>query len=261
MAAGVHLQAEQLNALVAGFLWPLFRIAAFVGAAPVLGARTVPARVKVAVAVVLTLVLYPLLPPVPALDPLSGAAVLVVAHQVLVGAAMGLVLQMVFNIFVLGGQVIAYQMGLGFASMVDPASGTQVPVVSQFYVLMATLVFFALGGHLALVQWLLDSFRDLPVGAGGLGGDGLWALVLWGGGLYAGAVRVALPAIGAILVLNLTFGVVTRAAPQFNVFSIGFPVTLLMGFVVMLATLGVVLPKVGDFLAAGLALGRRVLGG
>lgn len=255
------LASSEIMSWVGSFMWPLFRIAALVGVAPVFGARTVPVTAKVAFAFVLTLVIAPISPPVPVVDPISGEAVLIVLNQLLIGAAMGLALQMVFAMFIVGGQIMAFQMGLGFASMVDPSSGTQVPVVSQFYVIILTLVFLALDGHLTFISVVAESFHTLPIGVNGLSSDGLWALVTWGGNMYAGAVQIALPAIASLLLINLTFGIVTRAAPQFNIFSIGFPVTMVAGFFIMLATLTAVLPQIKQQLASAFALMRGVAGG
>jgi len=211
--------------------------------------------------VVLTMLVFPLLPPPPVVDPLSGEALLITINQVLIGAAMGLALQFLFAMFVMGGQIIAFQMGLGFAAMVDPASGTQVPVVSQFYVITLTLVFLALNGHLVVIEVLAESFRTLPIGAGGLGKDGLWAIATWGSQLYSGAVKIALPTIASLLMINLTFGVVTRSAPQFNIFSIGFPVTMVAGFFIMVATLMPILPQIERQLLAVFDLIRVLIGG
>lgn len=255
------LASSEIMSWVGSFMWPLFRIAALVAAAPVFGARTVPVSVKVIMAVVFTLIIAPVSPPIPVIDPLSGEAVLVVLNQILIGAAMGLALQMVFAMFIVGGQTIAFQMGLGFASMVDPSSGTQVPVISQFYVIILTLVFLALDGHLTFISVVAESFRTLPIGVNGLSDNGLWALVVWGGNMYSGAVQIALPAIASLLLINLTFGVVTRSAPQFNIFSIGFPVTLVAGFFIMLSTLKAILPQIKLQLVSAFDLMRGIAGG
>jgi len=255
------LTSSEILSWTGNYLWPLFRISALVGVAPVFGARTIPVRVKLIFSVLLTLVVAPLLPAPPAVDPMSGAALLITLNQLLIGIAMGLALQLVFAMFVVGGQIIAFQMGLGFASMVDPNSGTSVPVVGQFYVIVLTLLFLALDGHLVFIDILVDSFRTMPIGVDGLTRDGFWTLAMWGGTMYAGAVQIALPAIAALLLINLTFGVVTRSAPQFNIFSIGFPVTMLAGFFIMLATLTTLLPQVTRHLSAAFDLMRFLANG
>jgi len=226
--------SAEISGLVGSYLWPLFRIAALMSIAPIIGSKLVPVRIRVALAVALTVLVVPLLPHVPPIDPLSANGILVGVQQVLIGVAMGFALQLVFAAFVLGGQVTAMGMGLGFASLNDPATGVVVPTVGQFFTVMITLAFLALNGHLALFELLVDSFRAMPVAPTGLTVDSLWQLVGWGGRMFSGAVLVALPAVAAMLVVNLGFGIMTRAAPQLNIFAVGFPIILTVGFVVLL---------------------------
>ncbi len=145
---------------------------------------------------------------------------------------MGFALRLVYTALDVAGQTIGQLMGLGFASMVDPQNGVQVPVVSQFYTIVAVLLFLAFIGHLVLIEVLVDSFRTLPVGQD-LPPASLWTLATWAGQLFVGAVLIALPAVAALVVINVAFGVITRAAPQLNIFAVGFPVTLMLGFAVM----------------------------
>ena len=162
---------------------------------------------------------------------------MLIAHEILVGVAIGFGVQMIFDALVIGGQTIAMSMGLGFAMMVDPQRGVSVPVVSQFFVIVGILVFLALGGHLALIRLLADSFEVLPVGRF-LDASSLWTVLGWGTQLFAGAVRIALPAVAGLLVVNIAFGVMSRAAPTLNLFAVGFPVTLLLGFLILLLNIG-----------------------
>ncbi len=111
------------------------------------------------------------------------------------------------------------------------------PVVSQFYSIFAILLFLSLNGHLLLIEMVADSFQTLPVSTQGIPLAGLRALTDWGSQMFAGAVLVALPAICALLLVNLAFGVMMRSAPQLNIFAVGFPITLLLGMVIMLVTL------------------------
>lgn len=253
--------SEDIITFISSYMWALVRVTAFVAAAPVISSNSIPAKVKLGFSLVLTLVIVPVVPPPPVVEAISGDALLIVIHQILIGASMGLALQLVFTMFVVGGQVIAYQMGLGFSQMVDPSSGTQVPVVSQFYIIVITLMFFVLNGHLLLVDTLVDSFRTIPVAPNGLSLNGIWSLISWGSNMYAGGVQIALPAIASILLINLTFAVVTRAAPQFNIFTIGFPVTMVMGFFIIMATLSTVLPQFGNQLSNVFELIRTMLKG
>jgi len=233
----------QLSAWMTLYLWPFFRIAALVSIAPIFGTQTVPARAKIMIAVGLTVLVAPLLPAPRFIDPLSWQGLLTTFHQVLIGLAMGFMLTLVFGALVTGGQTVAQLMGLGFSSMMDPQNGVEVPVVGQFYTILATLLFLGLNGHLVLINVLVSSFQTLPVGPTGLSADKVWELVLWSRWLFIAAVTIALPAITALLLVNIAFGVMTRAAPQMNIFAVGFPVTILLGFVVILVSLPYFVPK------------------
>lgn len=261
-AAGfITLTGAQLNAAVAGLVWPFMRISAMLAAVPFFGARRIPVRVRIGLALLLTWFVLPLIPEPPAVPLISLESLLISVQQVLIGVAMGFILQMVFAAFSIAGENIAMGMGLGFASMTDPQYGITVPVVSQYYAILVMLLFLALNGHLVLIYLLVNSFNGLPVGQGGLGPDGLWSLITWGTHMYAAAALVALPAIAALLLVNLAFGVITRAAPQLNIFAVGFPMTILVGFVIILFTLPALTPHVRNLLGSGYALMTRLTGG
>ncbi len=239
----MHFSSTELIAWMGQYLWPFIRIGALLGIAPIFGTRTVPVKVRLGLAVVLTLVIAPIIPTAPAIDPLSMPGMLTTVQQVVVGLAMGFAVTLVFSALITGGQLIAQLMGLGFASMMDPQNGISVPVVGQLYTILATLIFLLLNGHLVLIQVLVESFHIVPVGSVGLSREGIWQLVAWGTWVFAGAVLIALPAIAALLLVNIAFGVLTRAAPQLNIFAVGFPVTIIIGFAVMTVTLPHFLPK------------------
>ncbi len=232
--------------------WPFVRIGMMVTIAPVFGGNLVPVRIKLLFTLLLTWVMLPLIPPVPAIDPLSAASVLITIQQMIIGLAIGFALQLVFAALIVGGQTIAMGMGLGFASMVDPQNGVQVPVIGQYYVVLATLLFLAMNGHLALIGILADSFQSLPIGGGGLGREYYREIAHWGTRLFASGLLVALPAVTAILLVNLAFGVVSRAAPQLNIFGVGFPVTLTLGFIVILVTLPGLFPQMSNMITDAL---------
>ena len=245
--------------MVAKFLWPLMRIGAMFVAVPVFSIRSVPARVRLILSVAITLVVIPMLPTLPEVEILSYQGLMLAVQQVLIGLLTGFVLQLVFAAVVFGGQGIAYSMGLGFASMVDPQSGQQVPVVSQFYVIMATLIFLSANGHLLLIEMLLDSFRTLPIAEDGLQTVDLWSVIAWSSRLFAGGLLLALPVIASLLLVNVSFGVATRAAPQLNIFSVGFPVTLMLGLLLIWLTLPNVLDQFSNILFDAYALLGQLL--
>ncbi len=223
------ISGAQIGQWVGRYLWPFFRIASFVMVVPFLGTQVVPIRVRVGLALLLTVLVVPLLGPVPQADALTARAISITLQQILIGTAMGFAVLMLFQVFVLVGQIISMQMGLGFASMVDPANGVSVPVLSQFYLITVTLLYLATNGHLVVFDVFLESFRTIPIGSGGLAVQNYWILahrMIW---LFASAMVLALPAVTAVLIVNISFGVMTRAAPQMNLFSLGFPISLLFG--------------------------------
>ncbi|MDH5471837.1 MAG: flagellar biosynthetic protein FliR [Gammaproteobacteria bacterium] len=227
---------EQIGGLVGGFFWPFVRISALMMAAPVFGAQLMPVRIRILMAFAISLVAVPLLPPVPFIDPISYPGLLILLQQVLIGVAMGFVFHMVFQALIIAGEAIASTMGLGFARMVDPANGVQVPVISQYLIVMATLLFVILNGHLMLIELVVESFRFLPVGDTGLSAQGYWKIASWGSQMFIGALLVAIPAVSALLVVNISMGIITRAAPQLNIFAVGFPMMILLGFIFLTAT-------------------------
>jgi flagellar biosynthetic protein FliR len=235
--------SADITTWIATLFWPFTRIAAMLAIAPIFGARMVPVRVRLLIALSLTWIVIPLLPQVPTLDPLSAGGVLVTAQQLVIGLAIGFSLQLVFATLIIAGQTIAMGMGLGFAQMVDPQNGVNVPVIGQYYVVVATLLFLAMNGHLALIRVLVDSFQTLPVGVEALTREDLRAVAYWGARMFADAIMVALPAVASILLVNLAFGVVSRSAPQLNIFGVGFPVTLMLGFVILIFAVSSLLPQ------------------
>ncbi|GAP66682.1 flagellar biosynthetic protein fliR [Mizugakiibacter sediminis] len=239
--------------------WPLGRIGGLMLTAPVLGGRNVPARIRAAFALLLALLLAPTLPLQSALpSALAPAGLATMAQQVLIGAAIGFALRLVLEAVAFGGHLVALTMGLSYGEVVDPQSGTSEPMLSQFYLLLATLLFLAMDGHLALIALLGDSFRTLPVGVA-FGADALHALVAFGARLFEGALAVALPAVAAMLVVNMGFGVMSRAAPSLNLFAVGFPVTLSLGFVVVWLSLGGLQAAVASLTDAAFELLRALV--
>lgn len=230
-------EAELLH-LLGIWTWPFLRIAGMVMTAPIMATRVVPGRTRMILTLALCGVIVPLLPTPPPVEILSATGLLVGTQQLLIGAAIGLVIRLVFVVVEIAGQIVAQQMGLGFASLVDPQTGLQVPVLSQFYIILTTLIFFSLDGHLLLIATLVDSFVILPVGLTGIGRGGLDLVLDWSSTLFSGALAIALPIVVALLVINFAFGVMARSAPQLNVFAVGFPVMILFGVFMIYLTLG-----------------------
>ena len=229
--------AAEVSRWVASYMWVLFRVASLLMTMPVFGTQMLPVRIRLYLAMMIAMLITPMIPPVPAIEAFSLATWLVIGEQILIGAAMGFMLQLLFQIHVLAGQIVAMQMGLGFASMNDPSMGISVAVVAQVFTMLVTLLFLAMDGHLVVIEVLAESFITLPIGEGLLATD-FHTLVLRFSWVMAAALLIGLPAITALLIVNLSFGVMMRAAPQLNIFSIGFPLTLVFGLFILWVVLG-----------------------
>ncbi len=224
------------------------RISSMFVAVPLFSIQAVPARVRLILSVVITLVVMPLLPPLPTVEMFSAPGLMVAISQIMIGLTTGFILQLVFATVVFAGQGIALSMGLGFSTMVDPQNGQQVPVISQIYTITATLIFISLDGHLLLIQMLLDSFKSLPIGMEGIAKAGIWDIIEWSGRVFAAGLLLAMPIVAALLLVNIIFGVAARAAPQLQIFSVGFPVTLMLGLLLVWKTLPDVLDQFSGLL-------------
>jgi len=203
-------------------------------------------------------VLAPIIPTMPNPDVLSVAGMVTMTQEIAIGVMMGFLVQLVFDAIALGGQVIGMSMGLGFAVFLDRARGVNIPVLGQLFLMLGMLIFLSLNGHLALIQLLAESFQAWPVSEGNFTQPILWDLLLWTGQMFVYAMKIALPAITAILVVNLAFGVMSRAAPTLNLFAVGFPVAMLLGFAVIFLNMGNLLENVSTFIGESLALLSRL---
>jgi flagellar biosynthetic protein FliR len=248
----------QLPVWLGSVLWAMGRVAGLFLVAPVYGATVLPARIRVGLIVMLTLVLAPMAPA--RVDPLTAEGIATMAGQVLIGAAVGFVLRLTFEAVAFGGQLVAQSMSLGFAEVVNPQGGGSSPVLNQFYLLLVTLLFLAMDGHLRLVALLAESFRTLPPGAGAISPDGLHAVAAFGGQLFSGAVRVALPAMTSLLVVNMGFAAISRAAPAMNLFAVGFPITICLGFIALWLALRSLPGAFGALEESAWSLMRELLG-
>jgi flagellar biosynthetic protein FliR len=213
-----------------GLLWPMLRISALLVAAPIFSLRAVNLRVRIVLAMALTWLVYPL-HDWPVIDPLSASGLLEICNQLMIGMLMGLMLQVVTAAIVVAGQSIANAIGLSMATMIDPNMGN-VPVISQFLLVLATLIFVGLGGHALLLSLVVESFNSLPIGSNLMSTEAMKHVIAWSSMLFLGALLMV-----ALLFINIGLGVATRAAPSLNIFSVGFPAMIFAGFGVLILAL------------------------
>jgi flagellar biosynthetic protein FliR len=241
----ISITTQQWYAWITAFVWPFLRVLGLMLSEPVLSNRNVPVSARVGLAIMVTLVVAPTLAPMPRVDPASAAGVFIAIEQLLIGLAMGFVMRIALTAAETAGQLAGLQMGLGFAVFFDPQSTAQTAVVGQFLGLFAMLLFLSMNGHALVFSALAESFRLLPVAADPINPIGLRVLAEWGGVIFSVGLLIALPVIAALLIANVAVGIMTRAAPQLNIFAVGFPVTLVTGFV----ALYLAIPYVGPALA------------
>jgi flagellar biosynthesis protein FliR len=254
----ISVTSMQLEAWLAAFIFPLARILALVASSPVIGNRQVPARVKVGFAMLVTFLIAPTLNIPPDIEAASGAGLFILLQQILVGLAMGFAMRLVFTAVEMAGDIIGMQMGLGFASFYDPVNSTQTQVIAQFLGIIAALAFLSLNGHLYMLAALAESFQAFPISTNLPSANAMHTLALWGGSIFAHALRLSLPLIAALLITNLALGILTRSAPQLNIFAIGFPITLVVGFATLMLTLPYLAPLLETFMQAGQDMMLRI---
>jgi flagellar biosynthetic protein FliR len=231
----LEVTSTQLHAWMGALLFPFMRIMALVLSAPILGHSSIPMRMRVGLALILAFVAASISPAAVPLD--SPHALVYALREILIGASLGILLQLVFAAAELAGDAIGLQMGLGFAFFVDPQNANQSPLVGSLYSIVAGLLFLALDVHLLVIDGLMESFRALPVDAPLDSPVGLQAVAAAGTEMFRLALSIALPALAALLLANLALGVLSRAAPQLNLFAVGFPATLIIGALVLAPTL------------------------
>ena len=229
----ITVSSNQLLAFIAAFLWPFTRIMGVIMVAPLFGNLAVPPRVKVALGVTMSLLVAPGLTGLPEMDPMSPQAVVILVQQFVIGAAMGFVVRMVFSAVEMAGEVTGMTMGLGFAVFFDPASQGRSSAISQFLALVVLMFYLATNLHLLLLATLADSFSTLPITAMPLGSGLFRGLADWGGHIFSAGLQLALPMVAVLLITNIALGVLTRAAPQLNIFGVGFPVTISVGLLML----------------------------
>jgi flagellar biosynthetic protein FliR len=252
----VSVELSQLYAWINQFSWPFFRILALLGTAPVLGDAAIPIRIKVGFAAVLTIIVAPAIGTMPDISPASFAGILIIAQQVLIGTALGLVMRVAFAAIQTAGEFIGLQMGLSFASFFDPSTGANTAVLSRFLNIIAILLFLALNGHLLVLAGLARTFQIIPVGPATLSPNGWGVLFEWSSQVLISGMLLALPLIIVLLAINLALGILNRTAQQLSVFAVGFPVSLMVGLIL----LAVVLPQSSPFLAHLFQSGYEAMG-
>jgi len=244
MISAMLISDSQIATWISAGWLPFVRISAAMMTAPLFSHRAIPRQIRLGVALMLAMLLMPWQPAMTTFNPLSLQGLLLTANELILGICLGFMLQLVFEAVMFAGQFVATSMGLGFASVIDQQQGISVAVMGQFFMLITMLLFLAMNGHLAFIKLLADSFVAWPVGSAVVQPDTFGVLLTAIGGMLRNALGIALPAVVALLVVQIAMGVMSRAAPTLNLFAVGFPVTLMLGLLVIERTLPALLPQV-----------------
>lgn len=204
----------------------------------IIGSFIVSIQKRAALAFLITILVAPVLPEMPEVELISFKAMIITINQILIGLAVGFVSRIVFETFIVGGQIVAMSSGLGFAQINDPSSGVTVPAVGQFFLMIATLVFLAVDGHLLMIELIIHSFHTMPVSETGLPMINLVEIFKFAGTMFSAGLMMAFAAIISLLLVNLSFGILTKVAPTLNIFAIGFPIILTFGLLILWFTIG-----------------------
>ncbi|MCX7166885.1 MAG: flagellar biosynthetic protein FliR [Rhodocyclales bacterium] len=251
----ISVSSAQLDAWLGLFMFPLTRILALLATAPIFSNAALPMNIRLVVGLAIAFALSTALPAPPSISAGSWLGLAVIGEQLLIGAMMGFALRIAFAALDVAGELIGLQMGLSFATFFDPGSGSETPVISEFLGLLTALIFLAMNGHLLTLTLLAESFTLLPVSATPFHAVALSSLLTAAAMMFSLGVMLALPLITALLVTNISLGVLARVAPALNLFAVGFPVTLALGFIVLLLSL----PYIGAALEAVFTRGFTAL--
>ncbi|MBY0574463.1 MAG: flagellar biosynthetic protein FliR [Undibacterium sp.] len=229
----LSINSNELISMLAAFLWPLTRILGFISVAPPFGNSGVPVQIKIALGVMLALIVAPTLEPLNQIDMLSIAGIMILMQQFVVGLAIGFMVRLVFAGVEMAGEIAGLTMGLGFATFFDPNTRGRSSAISQFLVILTSLLFLALNVHHALFEALVMSFKTIPISTHLSMGFSVLKLAVWAEEIFKTGVMLSLPIVAALLITNIALGILTRAAPQLNLFGIGFPITIGVGFLML----------------------------
>jgi flagellar biosynthetic protein FliR len=233
----ISFSEAQLMQWLTPLIWPFLRVLALFQIMPVLGQRTVPARVRVGLSFFVALCIAgvgPAIEPVP-LD--SAVAVMLVIQQVLIGLTLGFAVRIVFAAVEFAGEVAGLQMGMNFAGFFDPVLATQSTASSRFFATLVAFLFIVINGHLTVIQAVVQSLEAFPVGPQPFAFLQALTPFQWGAQIFSLGLWIAMPMIAVLMFVNVVLGVISRVAPQSNIFSLGFPITLSVGLVVITAML------------------------
>jgi flagellar biosynthetic protein FliR len=233
----VQFTTDQLMGWVIAFMWPLSRILGLFSSSPLFSTTNFPMMARVGLALAITILVAPILPPQSITDPFSFAGFASLVNQFIIGITIGFVMRIFFTAIEMTGSLIGVSMGMSFASFYDPLTQSQTQVISQFFSAFLILLFITTDLHLLMIDSLIQSFYIVPMDQLSLNIKSFKEMAFLGGKIFSIGLQLSLPIVTALLITNIALGVLTKAAPQLNIFGIGFPITMAVGLGMMFVSL------------------------
>ena len=220
---------------VVGFILLFFRFGALFIATPIFSHKSIPNSIKAAMAFFFTIVFYSSMPP---LDiPITVPSILIaILSELLFGLAIGVILQVAFNVITFAGGLISFMMGFSMASAIDPQSGISMPIISQFLSLMALMILFSIDLHHWILIFISDSLSSIPLGGFVLQENLFNYMIYAASQMFLVGFMIAFPIVALTFLQDIIFGMLMKTMPQFNLLVIGFPIKIGVAFVVLIAT-------------------------
>lgn len=244
---------------LSAIIWPIARLSGVFLVAPWISSQLIPNRIKIVFLFSLAFLCSFKVHAQISLLNFHLSYILLMGQEILIGVLMGFCLSIIFEVFIMVGQFISMQAGLGFATMVAPDSNATVPLLGQLYLMMATLLFLNLDGHLAFLDLVMNSFTIMPAVKSGfilIDLDKVLHFTMW---MFQKSLLVALPAVIALFLVNLSFGIIARVAPQLNLFSMGLPITIMVAFLMMWLSFPAIVEQVDGSLNQGFLVIKGLL--
>lgn len=225
-----------LNGIEA-FLLIFVRMTGLFVVAPIFGRRNIPAYFKIGFSFLLALILVNTVPlPKPEYYNNIYQYVFLAGKEFLVGIVLGYVSYLIFTAIYMAGQIIDMQIGFGMVNVLDPVSNIQVPVTSNFYFILAMLIFLTVNGHHVLIKALFESYNFVPLGGAVFNNALMNDITRLFGNMFLTGFKVSAPIVAATLITDIALGVISRTIPQLNVFVVGMPAKIILGLFIMVIT-------------------------
>lgn len=240
------ISGAELTSLIGHFWWPFVRITSFLWMMPMFGDRLQAVKIRILLGFFLAILVAPIVPTMPEIEPFSAHAVIVTFEQILMGFFIGFSFHILIGILTLLGQIVSLQMGLGMGIMNDPSTGASFPLVSLLFMILGSLLFLAMNGHLVALDIVVESFFTWPPGSS-FTNLSIERIVAMGGWMFSSALLLAMPAVVAMLIVNITFGIMNRSAPSMNLIALGFPMSMMMGLLTIFLSLSGIPGKYSEF--------------